>query len=57
MTPLPSQLCDAAENNDMAKVRQLLDHDVNVTCADPPGALSTRMRLSPSWRVWSMLFP
>ena len=33
MIPLPSQLRDAAKNNNMAKAQQLLDRGVNVTCA------------------------
>ena len=35
MIPLPSQLRDAAKNNDMAKAQQLLERGVNVTCAAP----------------------
>ena len=35
MIPLPSQLRDAASENDMAKAQQLLNNGVNVTCAAP----------------------
>ena len=58
MIPLPSQLHDAAKNNNMAKAQQLLDRGVNVTCAAP--SLFTRMPFShacacPPWGVWSRL--